>query len=103
MLVDPGLPIPAASSRIHGITDETVAGADALLLVLPRLRQRLSGHLIHGFNIGFDLAVLTAEAERYGLDWNWTAALCLRQLATRLLGPEAMMILGDLESLAAHY
>lgn len=103
VLVDPGLPIPAASSRIHGITDETVAGADALPLVLPRLRERLSGHLILGFNIGFDLAVLAAEAERHGLDWNWTAALCLRQLATRLLGPEAMMILGDLESLAAHY
>ena len=103
VLVNPGLPIPAASSRIHGITDEMVAGADALPLLLPDLRERLSGQVILGFNIGFDLAVLAAEAERHGLDWNWTAALCLRQLATCLLGPEAMMILGDLESLAAHY
>ena len=103
VLVNPGVAIPEASTRIHGIDDAMVADADALPLVLPRLRDHVAGHLILGFNIGFDLAVLEAEAERHGLDWGWSAALCLRQLATRLLGPEAMMILGDLESLAAHF
>lgn len=103
VLVNPGVAIPAASTRIHGIDDAMVADADALPLVLPRLRDHVAGNLILGFNIGFDLAVLEAEAERHGLDWGWSAALCLRQLATRLLGPEAMMILGDLEPLAAHF
>lgn len=103
VLVNPGVPIPEASTRIHGIDDAMVADLDALPLVLPRLRDHVAGNLILGFNIGFDLAVLEAEAERHGLDWGWSAALCLRQLATRLLGPEAMMILGDLESLAAHF
>jgi len=102
-LVNPGVPIPRTSTRIHGIDDAMVADADALPLVLPRLRDHVAGNLILGFNIGFDLAVLQAEAERHGLDWGWNAALCLRQLATRLLGAEAMMILGDLESLAAHF
>ena len=102
-LVNPGLPILPASTRIHGISDAMVSGAEALPLVLPRLRNVLSDKLILGFNIGFDLAVLDAEAERHGLDWSWTAALCLRQLATRLLGPEAMMMLADLEALAAHF
>ena len=102
-LVHPGVPIPPASTRIHGITDEMVSGAQALPLVMPRLRAHVAGCLILGYNIGFDLAVLEAEAARHGLDWGWNAALCLRQLATCLLGPEAMMMLGDLEALAAHY
>ena len=102
-LVQPGVPIPASSTRIHGITDEMVATSEALPIVMPRLRAHVSGCLILGYNIGFDLAVLDAEAERHGLEWSWSAALCLRQLATCLLGHEAMMMLGDLESLAAHY
>ena len=63
---------------------------------------QIGGHLILGYNIGFDLAVLEAEAERHGVDWSWSAALCLRQLATCLLGTETMMMLGDLEALATH-
>ena len=102
-LVQPGVPIPPATTRIHGITDDMVSGAEELPLVMPRLRAQVAGCLILGYNIGFDLAVLDAEAARHGLDWGWSAALCLRQLATCLLGPETMMMLGDLEALADHY
>ena len=101
-LVRPGVPIPVTSTRIHGIDDEMVAGADEFPMVLPRLRAQIGGRLILGYNIGFDLAVLEAEAERHGVDWSWSAALCLRQLATCLLGTETMMMLGDLEALATH-
>ena len=101
-LVRPGISIPAASTRIHRIDDAMVAGAESLPMVLPRLRSQIGGHLILGYNIGFDLAVLEAEAERHGVEWSWSAALCLRQLATCLFGNETMMMLGDLESLAAH-
>ena len=101
-LVRPGVPIPVTSTRIHGIDDEMVAGADEFPMVLPRLRTQIGGHLILGYNIGFDLAVLEAEAERHGVEWSWSAALCLRQLATCLLGTKTMMMLGDLEALATH-
>ena len=66
------------------------------------LRAQIGGRLILGYNIGFDLAVLEAEAERHGVEWSWNAALCLRQLATCLLGTKTMMMLGDLEALATH-
>ena len=102
VLVRPGVPVPAASTRIHGIDDDMVADADALPLVLPRLRAQIGGSVVLGYNIGFDLAVLEAEAERHGVEWSWSAALCLRQLATCLFGNETMMMLGDLEALAAH-
>lgn len=102
-LVNPDIAIPAASTRIHGITDNAVTDADSFPLALPRLRTFIDGKVLLGYNIGFDLAVLNAEAERHGVDWQWTAGLCLRQLATRLLGNEAMLMLGDLETLAAHF
>ena len=94
-LVRPGVPIPAASTRIHGITDEMLVDVDDLPLVMPRLRAHVRGCLILGYNIGFDLALLDAEAARQGLDWGWNGALCLRQLATCLLEPETMMMLGE--------
>ena len=96
------MPIPVTSTRIHGIDDEMVAGADEFPMMLPRLRAQIGRRLILGYNIGFDLVVLEAEAERHGVDWSWSAALCLRQLATCLLGTETMMMLGDLEALATH-
>ena len=43
VLVRPGIPIPAASTRIHRIDDAMVAGADTLPMVLPRLRRRSAG------------------------------------------------------------
>ncbi|MDX5378860.1 MAG: DNA polymerase III subunit epsilon, partial [Halomonas sp.] len=37
--VDPGKPIPPASTAIHGITDSEVAGAPPLPVILPRFRD----------------------------------------------------------------
>ena len=57
LLVDPGIPIPPASTAIHGIDDSMVAGADSFPLALPELRRMVNGRVILGYNIGFDLAV----------------------------------------------
>ena len=103
LLVDPGIPIPPASTAIHGIDDSMVTGADSFPLALPELRRMVNGRVILGYNIGFDLAVLRAEAERHGLEWSWYYALCVRQLATICLGAEAMLVMGDLNALANHY
>lgn len=62
-LVNPGRPIPAESTRVHGITDEMVAGAPSIAEVLPALDGQLAGRVTVGHGVGFDLDVL-ARARR---------------------------------------
>lgn len=81
-LVDPGIPIPPASSAVHGITDEAVAGAPDIANVLPRLRGFLGDRLLIGYSIGFDLAVLHREAARAGIEWRRPRSLCVRLLGS---------------------
>ena len=102
-LVNPAVPIPLSSTQIHGLTDTDVASAPVFPTVFPQLRDRLKDKVIIGYNIGFDLAVIAAEADRYGLDWQPGPALCVRQLATLVLGRDTMLMMGDLDSLSAHY
>lgn len=102
-LVNPGIAIPPQNTKIHGIDDAMVTSAVAVGSIFPQLRQRVSGRVILGYNIGFDLAVLEAESQRHGVEWAWQHALCLRQLARLVFGPEKMLIMGDLDALARHY
>jgi DNA polymerase-3 subunit epsilon/CBS domain-containing protein len=60
-LVNPGRPIPSASTLIHGIADADVADAPGLDDVLPQLEYVLAGHIVVGHGIGFDLAILSRE------------------------------------------
>jgi len=103
MLVNPGVPIPATSTAIHGLSESDLTDAPAFPLALPLLREFVNGRIILGYNIGFDLAVLSAEAKRHGMEWQWPGALCLRQLATLLVGRESMLMIADLEGLALHF
>ncbi len=103
MLVNPGIAIPPLSTAIHHISDDDVAAAPQLPSLLPRLREAISAKVVIGYNIGFDLSVLQAEAERHGLEWQPPPALCLRQLAGVVLGDQTMLMLGDLQALAVHY
>ena len=68
-LVNPGVAIPASSTRIHGIHDADVASAPRFAEVLPRLRGLLAGRVLAGHNAAFDLAVLRHEAARARLAW----------------------------------
>ncbi|MCH2394948.1 exonuclease domain-containing protein [Oceanibaculum sp.] len=75
-LVNPGVPIPPASTAIHGITDDMVASAPPVAEVLAELAELLRGRVVIGHNIAFDLAVLRAEAARHGVAWTDPLALC---------------------------
>ncbi len=57
-LVNPGRPIPAASTAIHGITDADVAAAPSLGDVMPALDAALDERVIVGHDVAFDIALL---------------------------------------------
>jgi DNA polymerase III epsilon subunit-like protein len=84
MLVDPGRPIPPASTRIHGIDDARVAGAPALPDVLPRFDATCAGRVLVGHDIGFDMSVLARARRRHGLPEPDVIALDTRRLAVAL-------------------
>jgi DNA polymerase-3 subunit epsilon len=66
-LVNPGRPIPPASTRFHGITDERVADAPPIGVVLPAFLRFADGAALVGHQVWFDLQCLAAEVARLGL------------------------------------
>ncbi len=66
--VNPGVPIPEASTEIHGITDADVALEPIFEHLAPGLLEFLEGCDIAGFNVRrFDIPLLRNELERCGL------------------------------------
>jgi DNA polymerase III subunit epsilon len=98
LLVNPGLPIPPTASAVHGITDILVATAPGIAAVLPELERSLAGCALVGHNIGFDMAVLAAEAARSGHRWPVAPALDTGLLAAALEPGRREL---DLETIAA--
>ena len=97
LLVDPGIPIPERSARVHGITDALVAGAPDLAALWPQLIAFIDGTVVVGHQVGFDLAVLAAEAGRRGLPWAPPPALDTMRLYARIATDDRL----DLDSAAA--
>ncbi|MER5876140.1 3'-5' exonuclease [Streptomyces sp. NPDC001910] len=60
-LLNPGAPIPDASTRVHGITDEQVHDAPAFADQLPHLAAALAGRRVLIYNRGFDVGRLRHE------------------------------------------
>lgn len=68
-LINPGMPIPKASSDIHGITDDKVKDAPTFKDVANELKQFLDKADIGGFNSNrFDVPLLVEEFLRVGLE-----------------------------------
>lgn len=72
--INPGVPIPAAATRIHGITDESIQlnggdPASKLGAIAAVLHAVLSEHDVPlvGQNIAFDLTMLDTNCRRHGV------------------------------------
>lgn len=66
-LVKPAIPIPAAATEIHGITDADVAGAPAWNTIGPQVAELLAGRLLIAHNGAFDERVLYQTSRSHGV------------------------------------
>lgn len=85
-LVDPGRPIPSASTAVHGIDDAAVRGAPSLDAVLPAFREFVGDSVPVAHMGAFDLAFLQRPLARARLP-ALERMLDTAVLAARLLPP----------------
>jgi DNA polymerase-3 subunit epsilon len=72
-LVNPGIPIPPASTKIHGITDEDVKDMPLISEFAEEIHGVFSGADLCGYSIrGFDVCCLWEELYRCGLKLDLT-------------------------------
>ena len=65
--INPGIPIPKAATRIHGITDEDVKDCLPFSAYADKIQQTLEGVIILGYNSRvFDTVIIDAELRRAG-------------------------------------
>jgi DNA polymerase-3 subunit epsilon len=64
-LIDPECEIPSSSQEIHKISQEMVQGKPKVAEILPALLKLIDGHILVGHGIGFDIALIAAEAKRH--------------------------------------
>ncbi|MCY4647940.1 MAG: 3'-5' exonuclease [Gammaproteobacteria bacterium] len=64
--LNPGVPIPVAASRVHGISDEDVEGLGDFGEIAQELTDFVGDRPLIGFNVRFDKLVLNAELRRHG-------------------------------------
>lgn len=71
--VNPGMPIPKASSDIHGITDADVADCPTFKLVAKEIARDIEGCDLAGYNSNrFDIPLLAEELLRADVDIDLT-------------------------------
>jgi DNA polymerase-3 subunit epsilon len=69
-LINPEMPIPPASTEIHGITDEMVKDAPSFRQVANELKQFLDNCDLAGYNSNrFDIPMLAEEFLRIGMEF----------------------------------
>jgi len=84
-LIDPGVPIPPASTALHHIDDARVQGAPRFAAIAQAFWDFVgAGRVLVGQSIGFDLAVLWHEMRRAGLAWPAPIFLDTKLLASAL-------------------
>ena len=79
--VNPGEPIPASATAIHGFDDASVAAAPPFKAVWPQLADTIGHCIVIGHSLGFDLAILQRECRRASLPERQWRTLDIRLLA----------------------
>jgi len=69
-LVNPQMPIPAASTKVHGITDRMVADAPLIDTAARDFHRFARGAVIVAHNAPFDMAFMHRHGKRLGLEWD---------------------------------
>jgi DNA polymerase-3 subunit epsilon len=69
-LVNPGIPIPPSTTKVHGINDRMVAGAPDIVRAASGFHHFARGSVIVAHNAPFDMAFLHRHSERCGLVWD---------------------------------
>ncbi len=65
-LVNPGIPIPASATEVHGIKDEDVKDAPTFAQVADELLELLRAKVPAAYNANFDKTFLLSELARMG-------------------------------------
>ncbi|GAA1746688.1 exonuclease domain-containing protein [Aeromicrobium alkaliterrae] len=76
-LVDPGVPVPAAASSVHGLDAAALLGAPSSVVAIEVIARWVDRLIDRGvplvvFNAAYDLTMLAAECRRHGIaepDW----------------------------------
>lgn len=95
-LVRPGRPIPDFTIAIHHITEPMAEAAPRPKQVLEQLLPVLDGAVLLAHNAPFDMAVLSLEVERQGLELPDVLCLDTCVLADALLADRPSLKLGEL-------
>lgn len=100
-LIDPGIPIPEESIKIHNITQSMVANKPKIQTYLPEFLKFIEGYIIVGHGIKFDLDIIANTAKRHKIPcklFNQTYIDTLR--LARLYGQTSV---NSLEKLRQHF
>jgi DNA polymerase-3 subunit epsilon len=69
-LVDPGIPIPPASTKVHKVNNAMVAGKPGIAQAGRHLHSFAKGSVIVAHNAPFDMAFLHRHKGKMGVDWD---------------------------------
>lgn len=69
-LIDPQMPIPEETIKIHHITPDMVAGKPKIQDVLPQFLRFIGKYPIIGHGIGFDITMIANAAKRHQIPCN---------------------------------
>jgi CBS domain-containing protein len=97
-LVNPGVPVPPASTVIHGIRDADLVGAPGFGQIWAEFDAFTGASVLIGYRTGFDITTLKRECGLAGIAWRERQWLCV-EILSRLVAP-ATFATNSLEGLA---